>query len=510
MSEWTSLSTESINDLDLDGDSLAVAFDGHPDVYHLSSQSWLDLRVIGALSHMGSGWVSVHVQDGKFRAATIDGVVIEASVNVSNQGELRLKGSLDGFADLQVADMDVHGYGIVLLATNYGTWEVLAETARPFASDLLEMPPSNDIMSVANAGGIMLAMSSTQLFGLTFDSTGNPNGWLEPHDYTIQGGTGPLDVAYLGSVVYIAGFGDGVSTYDTFQSSKPTRWGGPYHSMETPSPWNNVTDVEVVEGDLYLAGPYGLDTLVQSSDPPEFEAVTGAPNGILCLSHHGDGLLVGTEAGVWSYWPTSGEWDAPSTNPWAPQGPISSMATSGDNLYATSEDTLYWELDSAEGSKALAVGVEIGPIAVHDILVGPVWAEVNGQLLAIIPFVDQVVHEPGSEGMGDAIVHDVEVGPDGTGYVATDSGIHRIGQYRSVWSSWTTSNGLSANDIRDLALQPGTDDLWIGAYGGVDVMDTTTSVTTRIGTEDGLPSNLVYDILFEGDAVWVGTDVGGA
>ena len=41
-------------------------------------------------------------------------------------------------------------------------------------------------------------------------------------------------------------------------------------------------------------------------------------------------------------------------------------------------------------------------------------------------------------------------------------------------------------------------------------MDTITSATTRIGTEDGLPSNLVYDILFEGDSVWVGTDVGGA
>jgi hypothetical protein len=156
------------------------------------------------------------------------------------------------------------------------------------------------------------------------------------------------------------------------------------------------------------------------------------------------------------------------------------------------------------------VGKDIGPIAVHDILVGPVWAVVDGGLLAIIPFVDEVVHEPGSDGMGDAIVRDVEVGPEGAGYVATDSGIHRIGQYRSVWTSWTTSNGLSANDIRDLALQPGTDDLWIGAYGGVDVMDTTTSATTRIGTEDGLPSNLVYDILFEGDAVWVGTDVGGA
>ncbi|NOQ54199.1 MAG: hypothetical protein GQ558_06305 [Thermoplasmata archaeon] len=508
--DWTSLSTPSINDLDLDGGSLAVASDDHPDVYHLTSQSWLDASVTAALSQMGSEWTSVHVQDGSFRAATIEGVVIEASVTVSDPGDLELEGSLNGTADQQVADMDVLADGTVLLATNYGTWALEAGTARPFTSDLLDMPPSNDIMSVAFAGDIMFAMSSMQLFGLTFDSTGNPNGWLEPHGYTTQGEAGPLDAAYLGAVVYLAGFGGGISTYDTFQSSKPTRWGGPYHTVKPLTPWNNVTDVEVVEGSLFLAGPYGLDMLVPESDPPEFEYVDGAPQGILCLSHHGDRLLVGTEEGVWSYWPSSGKWDEPSTNSWAPQGPISSMTSSGDYLYATSGDTIYWELDPGEGSEVLAVGEDIGSIAVHDILVGPVWAVVNGRLLAIIPFVDQVVHEPCSEGLGDALVRDVEVGPDGVGYVATDSGIHRIGQYHSVWTSWTTSNGLSANDIRDLALQPGTDDIWIGAYGGVDVMDTTTSVTTRIGTEDGLPSNLVYDILFEGDAVWVGTDVGGA
>lgn len=509
-SDWTTLTTPSINDVDLEGESLVVAYDDHPDVYNRSSQSWLDISVTSALSQMGTGWVSVRVQGGAFRAATIEGVVIEASVTVSDPGELELEGSLDGHADQQVVDMDILSDGAVLLATNYGTWVFVAGTARPFASVPLDMPPSNDIRSVAYGGGIMFAKSSSQLFGLTFDSTGNPNGWLEPHDHTSQGETGPMDVAYMGGVVYIAGFGGGFSTYDTFQSSSPSRWGGPWHFVKTPTPWNNVTDVEVVEGDLYFAGPYGLDKLVPDSDPREYEEVDGAPNGILCLSHHGDRLLVGTEAGVWSYWPSSGEWEGPSTNSWAPQGPISSMAVSGDFLYATSEDALYWELDSDEGNEALAVGEDIGSIAIHDILVGPVWAEVNGRLLAIIPFVDEVVHEPGSEGMGDALVRDVEVGPDGVGFVATDSGIHLIGQYRSVWTSWTTSNGLSANDIRDLALQPGTDDLWIGAYGGVDVMDTSTSTTTRIGTEDGLPSNLVYDILFEGDAVWVGTDVGGA
>ena len=509
-SEWTPLSTPSINDLDLEEGFLAVASDDHPDVYHIATQSWLDISVTSAISLMGSEWVGVHVQDSRFKAATIDGVVIEARVNVSDKGDLELEGSLDGTADQQVADMAVLADGTVLLATNHGTWALEGGTVRPFTPGPLDMPPSNDIRSVAYAGGIMFAMTGSELFGLTFDSTGNPNGWLETHDYTSQGETGPLDAAYLGAVVYIAGFGGGISTYDTFQSSKPTRWGGPYHTVKTPTPWNNVTDVEVVEGGLYFAGPYGLDMLVPESDPREFEYVDGAPQGILCLSHHGDRLLVGTEEGIWSYWPSSGKWDEPSTNSWAPQGPISSMTSSGDYLYATSGDTIYWELDPGEGKEVLTVGEDIGPIAVHDVLVGPVWAEVNGQLLAIIPFVDKVVHEPGSEGMGDALVRDVEVGPDGVGYVATDSGIHRIGQYRSVWTSWTTSNGLSANDIRDLALQPGTDDLWIGAYGGVDVMDTSTSVTTRIGTEDGLPSNLVYDILFEGDAVWVGTDVGGA
>jgi hypothetical protein len=94
--------------------------------------------------------------------------------------------------------------------------------------------------------------------------------------------------------------------------------------------------------------------------------------------------------------------------------------------------------------------------------------------------------------------------------MATDSGVHRIDRFKTTWSNWTTSNGLSANDIRDLSIIPGTDQLWIGAYGGVDVLDVSTGSLKRIGAEDGIPSNLVYDILPVDHDVWIGTDEGGA
>ncbi len=509
--EWTHVPTPPINDLALDGGALVVASDDHPDVYHMSSQDWLDASVISALAQMGSGWVTVRVQGGMFQAATIDGIVIEANVNVSDPGELELRGSLDGGADMEVADMALLADGTVLLATNRGTWVLDGGEARPFAPDPLDMPPSNDVRSVAYAGEIMWAMTESLLFGLAFDSKGNPSGWLEPHEYTSQDETGPLDAAYLGGTVYIAGFGGGVSTYDTFHSSKPTRWGGPWHSDNPSTPWNNVTDVEVVDGFLYLAGPYGLDVMVPDSDPPRFTEVDGAPDGVTCLSNLDSMLLVGTRGGVWTYLPMTGDWDQPSKNPWSPEAPITGLAAIDFHLYATSGDTLYWyDPDLGEGSRALAPGKDIGSIDLHESLVGPVWATADDRLLAMIPHIDGTVHEPGSDGMGGAVVRDVAVGPHGIGFVATDSGVHRVEQYGSVFSSWTTSNGLSANDIRDLAMQPDTDDLWIGAYGGVDVMDTTTFATTRIGTEDGLPSNLVYDILFDDEAVWVGTDVGGA
>jgi len=121
-----------------------------------------------------------------------------------------------------------------------------------------------------------------------------------------------------------------------------------------------------------------------------------------------------------------------------------------------------------------------------------------------------VAKERERERLGDAWVNDAALSTDGTLYLATDSGLQTIDRFGTSWYEWTTSNGLSANDIRTLSFVEQTGTLWVGAYGGVDVMDVQTEVPTRIGVEEGIPSNLVYDITMEGTDVWIGTDVGGA
>jgi ligand-binding sensor domain-containing protein len=283
----------------------------------------------------------------------------------------------------------------------------------------------------------------------------------------------------------------------------------------------NTTDVRslAVAGErLYAGGAFGLMRL-NVSDGDRWEQVSSLQSTVLDLAGWHDLLLIATEEGVWSYEPKEDLLTEPGDADWLPTMAVHSLTVSANVPFLASGRAIHWmdEFGTISTFEGPHTGIPGGLSALPG-RAGPVWTEVDGLALALSPAENgsyfgsgqagAVAGEP--EGFGDAVVNDVTVAPDGIAYIATDSGLFRMKQYKAQWEHWTTSNGLSANDLRDLEFETGFDRLWIGAYGGVDVLDTSTGILERIGTESGLPSNLVYDIMMQPEDVWIGTDVGGA
>ncbi len=94
-------------------------------------------------------------------------------------------------------------------------------------------------------------------------------------------------------------------------------------------------------------------------------------------------------------------------------------------------------------------------------------------------------------------------------WIGTDAGMTRYDLQAKQWKTFSTSNGLAANDIRIVTLDD--DNVWVGAYGGVNLYDKNTDEWLTYTTDDGLSNNFVYDIEIDRpeNLVWFGTDGGG-
>ncbi len=518
--EVTELQVPPVNDIALVAGHLCIATDDNPDVYDIDEGTWLDANITGTLGNMGGPWVDVEGdrEGSAFVSATLDGLVIEAEVNISDTGGLKLEGTITG-TNVSVADMVLMANGTVLLATDEGIWMATEGAARAFPTVRPSMPPTNDMLSVSHSEDILWVLTSHGLSYLDLDSMGLPSGWSEGPDLGEGAAMGTLDSAYLEGTHYVCGYGPGIHTYDTFASSAPSRWGRAHVHGDAR---DDVTDLAVVNGTLYTGGPYGLDRMVPGSDPPEFEMVPGSPAGILSLhSPSGYRLYVGTEKGQWLFNPTSSDWSGPDqVFQHLPREPVVDITSSGSTSYSAIGRTVYRTSPIMASDPLNHTWQDpVVRLASRPDVDEPAWCVAGGRAYTLVigtgtgipedpPPLVLYGKETGRDRMGDAFVHDIAVTPGGTAWMATDSGLHMVDRYGTSWTDWTTSDGLSANDIRTLSFVNG--DLWIGAYGGVDVMDVGTQALTRIGVEDGIPSNLVYDIEMEGSDVWVGTDVGGA
>jgi hypothetical protein len=352
--DYDTIKTPPVKDLDLEGDKLAFASYDFPDMYDLTTRSWLDNNVTDAIAMKGGGWVQVEVEQSKFTAVTFDGIVVEADIKVpSSAGDVKLLGSLPDDLDANVTDMVMLANDTVLLSTLKGNWVIDDGEAKPFAISPLSMPRSNDIRSVRWEADSLWTLTPEGISELTFDSAGLPEGWSEGPDLEKGDRLGRLDSAILEGTVYLAGAGDGILTYDTFASSKPSRWNQTHVYGDDTR--DTVEAVAVMGGRLYTGGPYGIDMMALGSDPPSFQPVDGAPKDVHCLGVGTGGFWAGTDTGLWNYNSFDDEWlqDRGLGEP-LPEAPVLSFIESNGYPYSTIEGILWWLLpDFGSASKTL-------------------------------------------------------------------------------------------------------------------------------------------------------------
>ncbi|MCK5251629.1 MAG: hypothetical protein KAQ96_01715, partial [Thermoplasmata archaeon] len=368
----------------------------------------------------------MEIEHSELNAVTFGGIVVTVNITVPADGdEVTLRGSLPDDLESNVTDMALLDNETVLLTTMNGTWVMGSGEAMPFSSSDLSMPRSNDIRSVSHQANTLWTLTPEGISFLEFDSLGRPYSWSEGPDLGDGATLDTLDTEYQEGRVYICGYGPGIHTYDAFASSAPSRWGRAHVYGDGR---DQVLDVLSVEGTLYTGGAYGLDRMVQGSDPPTFEIVPGSPSGVRCLYLIEASLIyLGTEHGLWSYNAANGSWNSPNDIIFGLlDGPVSDISFGGHTLDFAINDTLYGALfaDHMEG-KVFIKDSDIVRLSSRRGVGDPAWVAVGGRAFTSID-VDLPHGEPEREGLGDAWINDLDIAPDGIVYLTTDSGLHRI------------------------------------------------------------------------------------
>ena len=108
-------------------------------------------------------------------------------------------------------------------------------------------------------------------------------------------------------------------------------------------------------------------------------------------------------------------------------------------------------------------------------------------------------------GLPDNGIRSVLVEHDDT-WVGTDNGLARISPDRTA--SWTTRDGVPWPAVTALDMDSTTQTLWLGTFGGGIARFTAGRFDVFDQLNSGLAGNLIFDILAEGDRVWIATNVG--
>ena len=112
------------------------------------------------------------------------------------------------------------------------------------------------------------------------------------------------------------------------------------------------------------------------------------------------------------------------------------------------------------------------------------------------------------DGLPSELINAVELGPDGTLWIATDDGLARYdGHAFTVWRH-RPDDPASIPTSRVTSVAPYDGGAWVGTSGGVARLDLRTGRSTVVAS---LPRAAVQDVAVAGDGgVWVGFDVDGA
>ncbi len=513
---------QNVTDLDLAGGTVWLATEDHLDAFEITRLSWwLGPEVADTAREIDDNWTCIHAGP-RVLAGSRAGIVVELTGEGAAQSwELVYQGLASSPG--AIADILPWDDGGAFIASGTGVTRLTASTSEVFTDAATSAPRSSDMAYVESVDDMLFTVrkdaNAGELEFLAFDVSGTPFRWDAFRSSNGQGQPGPgtrlLDSALHESVVYLA-TGSSLVTYDTFASSKPSRWNVTLGQGNDDA---MVRAVEACSGRLYAGGQSGLKVMGRDGNDITWTTVRGVSYGeVLDLADHNSTLLMATTTGLWAYDPATGHATPPEES-WVPWAPVNQVVVSGGVAFAAVGRTIYWQ--DADGTRHNRTFEGVGGF---DDLVGsadragPVWGVLNGAAVAFDPAGGETWFGAAAEDragaasakLGDAVIRDVTLDAEGIACLATDSGVHRVEPFGTAWTTLTTSEGLSANDLRTLEADPVGGNLWVGAYGGIDVIDVATGGIEGVGTEEGLPSNLVYDILIHQGEAWVGTDVGGA
>ncbi|MBN1290990.1 MAG: hypothetical protein JXB48_04045 [Candidatus Latescibacteria bacterium] len=97
---------------------------------------------------------------------------------------------------------------------------------------------------------------------------------------------------------------------------------------------------------------------------------------------------------------------------------------------------------------------------------------------------------------------------EGTLWIGTPKGLYQYHDEEDTWAVYGEHNGLPSNDIKIL-LWDG-EFLWVATSKGIASGDIKLNKWLTYTVENGLPSNTVYTIAHQEDYIWIGTDNGAA
>lgn len=310
-------------------------------------------------------------------------------------------------------------------------------------------------------------------------------------------------------------------------------------------PSNVVSSVLTTEdGIVWLGTGRGLVRLNRKNDNFQPELVAGLPAvPVLALTAYDNGLLIGTERGLYQY-------QAGKISVFSPQLmnlPVSVLLAFDEQIWiGTTDRGLLRYTDAGLESLTMAAGLPNNRIlSIFRDRENSIWVGTNGGLFRLrdAPFVTLTAEQ----GLAGDYIRSVLSHSDGSIWVGSSQGVSRVttagietidfsansngqsvlsmveGPEGSVWigtysdgvlqwqgnavvQQFNRRSGLLANEVRAIAVAP-DGGLWVGTGHGLNYVDS--SGVTSYTTEDGLPTPFVMGLYLHDDGrLFIGTGGG--
>ncbi len=316
--------------------------------------------------------------------------------------------------------------------------------------------------------------------------------------------------------------------------------------------WNGISDIAVIGRDIWVASGYNGISRISDGQVTVYDEDNGLPNKRAnALAVGPDGALwVGTSGGLARF--KDNEWSFYDTKEVSGLADIRRLAIAGDGtLWVGASSIGGGSLCHFDPAAGICVEKYDDPQGVLGLALyhtgAPLWANsaglhvlVEGQKTSFL--VEGIL--PATN-----FVDSFAAAPDGTLWIGTDGGIHRLDPANpgAAWETWTRADGIGKSSSWTAALAVAPDGTvwaaitngdasrfrdgvwtsyeglrsyesvaidaqgraWFGKNGkGIAVLNADGSKAMDLTTAEGLPTDNVLALLADGDTMWIALDVG--